>query len=136
MAKFDVEAYRNVPVHPSHHDLLGMKWRDQFYVDLVLPFGLQSPPFIFNSIADMVEWILVDSYQIQDLLHYLETSLLQVLLSPSSVLITWLLLCKFVNGLVYLWILPNVWALLRSLLSWESSLTPSIKWHVFRRRSC
>ena len=31
MAKFDVEAaYRKVPVHPSHHDLLGMKWRDQF----------------------------------------------------------------------------------------------------------
>ena len=27
MAKFDVEvAYRNVPVHPSHHVLLGMKW--------------------------------------------------------------------------------------------------------------
>ena len=38
MAKFDVEAaYRNVPVHPSYRVLLGMKWRDQFYVDLVLP---------------------------------------------------------------------------------------------------
>ena len=73
MAKFDVEAaYRNVPVHPSHRVLLGMKWHDQFYVDLVLPFGLQSAPFIFNSIADMVEWILVNSYQIPDLLHYLD----------------------------------------------------------------
>ena len=73
MAKFDVEAaYRNVPVHPSHRMLLGMKWRDQFYVDLVLPFGLRSAPFIFNSIADMVEWILVTSYQIPDLLHYLD----------------------------------------------------------------
>ena len=28
--------------------------------------------FIFNSIADMVEWILVTSYQIPDLLHYLD----------------------------------------------------------------
>ena len=73
MATFDVEAaYRNVPVHPSHRVLLGMKWRDQFYVDLVLPFGLRSAPFIFNSIADMVEWILVTSYQIPDLLHYLD----------------------------------------------------------------
>ena len=28
MAKFDVEAaYRKLPVHPSHHTLLGMKWR-------------------------------------------------------------------------------------------------------------
>jgi len=73
MAKFDVEAaYRDVPVHPSHRVLLGMKWRDQFYVDLVLPFGLRSAPFIFNSIADMVERILVNSYQIPDLLHYLD----------------------------------------------------------------
>ena len=73
MAKFDVEAaYRNVPVHPSHRVLLGMKWRDQFYVDLVLPFGLRSAPFIFNSIADMVERILVNSYQIPHLLHYLD----------------------------------------------------------------
>jgi len=73
MAKFDMEAvYRNVPVHPSHRVLLGMKWRDQFYVDVVLPFGLRSAPFIFNSIADMVEWVLVTSYQIPDLLHYLD----------------------------------------------------------------
>ena len=67
MAKFDVEvAYRNVPVHLSHHYLLGMKWCNQFYVDSALPFGLQSALFIFNTIADMVEWILVISYQIRD----------------------------------------------------------------------
>ncbi|XP_068691526.1 uncharacterized protein [Montipora foliosa] len=71
MAKFEVEAaYYNVPVHPSHRVLLGMKWRDQFYVDLVLSFGLRSAPFILNSIADMMEWILVNSYQIPHLLHY------------------------------------------------------------------
>ena len=43
MAKFDVEsAYRNVPVHLSDRHLLGMKWRNQYYVDLALPFGLRS----------------------------------------------------------------------------------------------
>ena len=73
MAKFDVEsAYRNVPVHPYDRHLLGMKWRNQYYVDLALPFGLRSAPFIFNAIADLVEWILVHSYQIPDLLHYLD----------------------------------------------------------------
>ena len=41
-------------------------------MNLVLPFGLRSAPFIFNSIADMVEWILINSYQIPDLLHYLD----------------------------------------------------------------
>ena len=73
MAKFDVKsAYRNVPVHPSERYLLEMKWRNQFYVDLALPFGLCSAPFIFNSIADMVEWILVHVHNIPALRHYLD----------------------------------------------------------------
>ena len=49
-----------------------MKWRDSYYVDLTLPFGLCSAPSIFNAVADMVEWILVHSYQVSDLLHYLD----------------------------------------------------------------
>ena len=73
MAKFDVEsAHRNVPVHPSDRYLLGMKWPNQYYLDLALPSGLRSGPFIFNTIADMVEWIVMHSYQIPDLLHYLD----------------------------------------------------------------
>lgn len=73
MAKFDVEAaYRNIPVHPADRYLLGMKWRDQYFVDLVLPFGLRSAPFIFNSVADMVEWILVNNHMVSELTHYLD----------------------------------------------------------------
>lgn len=73
MAKFDVEAaYQNIPVHPSHHFLLGMRWRGKYYVDLALPFGLRSAPYLFNSVADMVEWILIHSHQVLDLLHYLD----------------------------------------------------------------
>ena len=73
MAKFDVEAaYRNVAVHPSDRFLLGMKWRDQFFVDLTLPFGLRSAPYIFNSVAAMVEWILLNNYKVSDLVHYLD----------------------------------------------------------------
>ena len=49
-----------------------MKWRGQYFVDLVLPFGLRSAPFIFNSIAELVEWILRNNYAIRDLLHYLD----------------------------------------------------------------
>jgi len=45
MAKFDVEAaYRNIAVHPSDRYLLGMKWRNLYYVDLAPPFGLRSAP--------------------------------------------------------------------------------------------
>ena len=71
MAKFDVQsAFRNLAVLPSQRYLLGMKWRGKFFVDLVLPFGLRSAPFIFNSVAEMAEWILRHNYSIPDLLHY------------------------------------------------------------------
>ena len=73
MAKFDVEAaYRNVAVHPEDRYPLGMKWRGQFFVDLALPFGLRSAPYIFNSMADMVEWIIINRYNVADLMHYLD----------------------------------------------------------------
>ena len=73
MAKFDVEtAYRNITVHPKDHPLLGMKWRGQFYIDLTLSIGLPCTPVIFNSVADMVKWILVNPHQVSDLLHYLD----------------------------------------------------------------
>ena len=49
MAKFDIEAaYRNIPVHPSDRFLLGLKWRQSYYVDLTLPFGLHSAPLHFQ----------------------------------------------------------------------------------------
>ena len=49
-----------------------MKWRGQYYVDLALPFGLRSAPYIYNTVAEAVEWILVNSYKVPDLLHYLD----------------------------------------------------------------
>lgn len=71
--KFDMEsAYRNIPVHPADRTLLGMKWCHQYHIDLVLPFGLRSAPYIFNSVADSVEWILVNSFELSALLHYLD----------------------------------------------------------------
>ena len=77
MAKFDVEAaYRNIAVHPDDRYLLGMKWRGQFFVDLALPFGLRSAPYTFNSVADMVEWIILNKYNVTDLMHYLDDFLM------------------------------------------------------------
>ena len=73
MAKFDVKvAYRNIAVHPEDRFLLGMRWRGKYYVDLALPFGLRSAPYIFNSVANMVEWILLHRHHLTDLLHYLD----------------------------------------------------------------
>ena len=65
-------AYRILAVHPNDQYLLGKKWRNQFYIDLALPFGLRSASFIFNNVADVLEWILQNNYGIQDIIHCLE----------------------------------------------------------------
>lgn len=73
MAKWDIEvAYCNIAVHPADSYLLGMKWQSQYYVDSAFPFTLRSAPHIFNAVLELVEWILVNSYKVHDLLHYLD----------------------------------------------------------------
>ena len=39
---------------------------------MALPFGLRSAPFIFSSVADLLEWILGHNYGLNFLLHYLD----------------------------------------------------------------
>ena len=73
MAKTDVKsAFRNIPVHPDDWELLGMKWRDLYFFDCVLPFGLRSAPFIFNMLSDAFEWILIHKLGVSNVLHILD----------------------------------------------------------------
>ena len=73
MGKVDIKnAYRIVPIHPDDHYLLGMKWRNRYFVDLALPFGFRSAPYIFNSLADLFHGIIVNNFLVPDLLHYLD----------------------------------------------------------------
>ena len=58
LAKTDIEAaFRQYPVHPDDWELLGMCWRGKYYFDKVLPFGLRSAPFKFNTLSAALEWI-------------------------------------------------------------------------------
>ena len=73
MAKVDLKsAFRMVPVHPADWHLMGMRWRDRYYVDTCLPFGLHSAPFLFNEVATAIEWIMVHNHSIRHLIHYLD----------------------------------------------------------------
>ena len=77
MAKVDLKsAFRMIPVHPEDWELLGMHWRDHFYIDTCLPFGLRSAPFLFNEVASALQWILQHNYAIRDMLHYLDDYLM------------------------------------------------------------
>ncbi len=83
LAKDDVrDAYRLVPIHPLDRHLLGMSWNNKLYVDLALPFGLRSAPFIFNQFAEGWHWTLQHNHGVRLLLHYLDDFLTAS--SPNS----------------------------------------------------
>ena len=85
MGKVDIKsAYRIIPVHPSDRHLLGMFWHGCYYIDLTLPFGLRSAPAIFNTVADLFHWCLVNNWNVIDLLHYLDEYF--TLEPPNSIL--------------------------------------------------
>lgn len=72
IAKIDIKsAYRLLPVCPHDRKWLGMRWKDQIFVDGMLPFGLRSAPKIFNAVADALEWILGQE-GIELVFHYLD----------------------------------------------------------------
>ena len=48
-----------------------MAWKEQVYVDKVLPFGLRSVPIIFSAIADALQWI-IQVHGVEFLFHYLD----------------------------------------------------------------
>ena len=73
LAKVDIrDAYRLIPIHPRDRHLLGMSWDNQLYVDLAIPFGLRSAPFIFNQFAEAWLWILHHQHGIRHFLRYLD----------------------------------------------------------------
>ena len=72
-AKTDLKsAFRLIPVHPEDWHLLGIYWQQQYYVELYLPFGLRSAPFLFNQLSDVLEWVLKHNYGLQHVLHILD----------------------------------------------------------------
>ena len=73
MAKTDLKsAFRLIPIHPDDWDLLGIHWNNQYYVDLYLPFGLRSAPFLFNQLSDALEWVLKHNYGLKHVIHILD----------------------------------------------------------------
>ena len=72
-SKLDIKsAFRNIPVHPSDWELLGMKWNSLYFLDTVLPFGLQSAPYLFDQFSCMIEWIIKNKLGIPNVIHILD----------------------------------------------------------------
>ncbi len=75
LGKIDLKnAFRLRPVRKQDWPLLGIYWKGAYYVDTCkcLPFGLRSAPYLFNLLADAIEWILHNNYGIDSILQYLD----------------------------------------------------------------
>ena len=73
MSKIDVQhAFRILPVRQQDWPLLCYKWMGYYLVDTRLPFGGRSCPYIFNTFADILTWVLISVYCIPFILHYLD----------------------------------------------------------------
>ena len=71
LCKLDIKhAYRLLPVRPDQWHHLCYQWEGNYYVDLVLPFGLRSSGAIFNKFASLVRWIIINHYHIPKIVNY------------------------------------------------------------------
>jgi len=77
MAKLDIEAaYRCVPIAPSDWPLMGLKWRDKFYFDIVMQFGTASATAIFEWFSSAVEFLANKQLLIRNVVHYIDDFML------------------------------------------------------------
>ena len=82
LGKIDIKhAFRICPVRPDQWPLLCFQWLGQFFVDTRLPFGSRSSPFIFNTFAMALAWIVLNVGRLAVLIHYLDDYFLA---SPSE----------------------------------------------------
>lgn len=65
------DAFRMIPISPYDYWLFLFEWQGNLYVDICLPFGLRTSPFIFNLFAEGLHWILEHVFSRQ-LVHYLD----------------------------------------------------------------
>ncbi len=73
LSKVDIEsAFRIVPVHPDDRNLLGFRYKGKYYIDKVLSMGGRSSPAIFNFVAQAAEWIVLNNYDVDFLIHLLD----------------------------------------------------------------
>ena len=50
-------AYRQIPVDPGDINMLGFYWKDNFFIDVFLPFGLRSAAMACRRVTNSVSYI-------------------------------------------------------------------------------
>ena len=77
MTKLDIKnAFKHIFVSPKDWHLLGLTWESsygstEYYVNLTLPFGLRSSPYLFEQFASGLHYI-IENLGCSDVIHYLD----------------------------------------------------------------
>ncbi|XP_077319473.1 uncharacterized protein LOC143941699 [Lithobates pipiens] len=71
-----VDAFKLLPIHPCLWQWHGVKWKDQYYFATKLTFGSKSSPWLFDTFAQCLSWILSHHASCQKVIHYLDDFLL------------------------------------------------------------
>ena len=73
MAKIDLKnVFRLLPIRQEDWHLLGIHWKEKYFIDTCLPFGLFSAPCLFDLFATALHWMLQHRFEVCHLLHYLD----------------------------------------------------------------
>src|SRR5437773_2779265 len=74
-----------IPVSPFDYWLFIFEWDGKLYIDLFLPFGLRTAPFIFNLFSEGLHWISEWVFS-RDLVQFITwtTSCFSMIQIPSS----------------------------------------------------
>lgn len=51
-------AFCLLPIHPGDFDLLGFKFKNQFYFDKCLPMGCSISCAIFEKFSTFLQWVV------------------------------------------------------------------------------
>lgn len=77
LAKTDIEhGYKNIPIHPTDHELLGFAVGNDIYYDKTLPMGLSSACSLFEHFSSSLHWIVNNKLGIEGCVHMLDDFLL------------------------------------------------------------
>lgn len=77
LVKLDVEAaFKQVPVCAADRRLLGMRWKDKYYYELVLPFGLRTSGNRWELYAAALHYFFEHHLGVKLVVHYVDDFLL------------------------------------------------------------
>ena len=67
-----VDAFKQIPIHPSLWPFYGAKWHDKYHFYTRLAFGSRSSPKIFDWLSSAIAWILQNKFNLTHTLHLLD----------------------------------------------------------------